>query len=191
MPYKLAFIFILLSLVSCQYEKSLDTLYYDCLVDGFNSKGIDIENQVIEYEKILIENKILESSAGQSYHDFYQKITEGKKIPFLKSDYEFAKTELNAFGKNGIKECMSELVRTDSISSNPSKNYKLKIAFERLVDEGNISTSSVAKEINGILVPGDFETDLYRLKALLSISMIIETEKGIQSILPPINTDSN
>jgi biopolymer transport protein ExbD len=180
---KLILILILfLSLNSCGQtnENEIDSILLDCLNRSYSEKQVDINKELDKIEYYLIENKILKSSSGQSYFDFYKQIIRLNDIP-ASLDYErfqnIYKLSPNQF--YSVK-CLEELKQLDSTKISNSKYYEITIAIQKATQD-EVSPSKIAKAITNVLKPSDFDKPYYRAIALLTIAFtskpIVELDK--------------
>lgn len=159
-----------------EYNNSLESILYECLNEGFKSKGIDIELELNELENELIRNNILETSSKESYFNFYKKVVESNDI-IGKIDYrKFEKILSVKIQEYYSKECLDRILLLDSMTIKASKYYQLNEKNNESALNGKISPSIISRNIVTTLSPQDFENKYYRANALLSILHIISLE---------------
>ena len=172
---------------SCgQNAERVETILFNCLTESYKSEGVDLENQLNMFELYLIKNGSLESTSGQAYFDFYNKIVEVNDIPVITDFNKFQGLYKLRPDQYYSPECLTRLSLIDSNEIKASKYYDLTLAMQNLKSNTNISPSIVAKEIISVLDASDFDKSYYRSIALLTIANTANIELGLTTKLPPI-----
>ena len=74
--FYVVFIFSIIIFSRCYSVNKIETDIYECFIDAYNDKEIDYEQNLQEFEELLIEKNILEDNSGNSYYkalsDFYK-----------------------------------------------------------------------------------------------------------------------
>ena len=170
---------------SCgQHTNQVETILLDCLMESYQSEGVDIKKQLDEFESYLIENGSLASSSGQAYFDFYNKIVELNDLPAITNSEQFEELYKLHPDQYYSLNCLTRITELDSNEIKASKFNDLTLAMQNLKTRTNISPSIVAKEITSVLGPSDFDNPYYRSIALLTIANTGNVGTGILTKLP-------
>ena len=151
-------------------ESKIENILMNCLINSYQAKGVDIEDELTKLEKYLVENGNLKSTSGQAFYDFYKNVVSENDITATLDYDKFAaiyKLDPNDYYSN---DCLQELVQVDSSEIVNSKYYQLNLEMQKVALNGNISPSIVSDAIISVLSPSDFEKPYYRATALLSIA---------------------
>jgi hypothetical protein len=156
---------LLIPLLSCTQSKEnqIESVLFDCLIKSYNEHQIDIEQELNTLENYLIKNKSLKSSSGQSYYEFYSKITELNEIPATINHKEFEnifKLSPNEYYSN---DCLNKLIQLDSLNIVDSKYFKLNLALQNAA-QNKKSPANLAKAITSALDSSDFNKSYYKVK---------------------------
>jgi hypothetical protein len=160
-------------------ESKIENILMNCLIKSYQAKGVDIEEELAELEKNLLEKGDLKSTSGQAFYDFYKKVVSLNDVPTT-LDYDkfeaIYKLNPNEYYSN---DCLRELTRLDSSEIVTSKYYLLNQKIQEVSQQGNISPSEISEVILSVLSPSDFEKPYYRASGLLAIAWTSnpETEK--------------
>ena len=179
-------VFLLTGLISCGQRKDrIENILLDCLESSYNEIGVDLNSELNNLEKYLIENGILQSNSGQSYFDFYKRVAEINDNP---NELDIGKFEnLMKLKPNEyyLSSCLENLKKIDSTEIMNSKYYQMTSKMQEVVANGEITPSSVANAIISVLKPLDFDKPYYRAIALLTILNTSNIETGIKRELLP------
>lgn len=182
-------LFLITGLISCGQEKDkIETVLIDCLENSYNEIEVDLNRELDELEKYLINKGILKSSAGQSYYDFYKQVVEINDIPNELDIDKFGnlmKLKPNEYYSN---ICLQSLTKIDSSEIKKSKYYQMTLRMQEVSSKGEFSPSSIASVITSVLSPSDFDNAYYRAIALLTIANTSNIETGLVRKMKPIKS---
>jgi len=182
-------VFLLAGLTSCGQKKDkIETVLLNCLESSYNEIEVELNRELDELEKYLIDKGTLNSSAGQSYYDLYKQVVEINDIPNELNIDKFEnliKLKPNEYYSN---ICLQSLTKIDSSEITASKYYQLTLKMQEVASKGEISPSSIANAIISVLTPSDFDNPYYRAIALLTIANTSNIETGLVRKMKPINS---
>jgi len=164
-----------------QSNETLECILFDCLVENFKDKGINIKYELNELENYLIKNKLIESSSGEAYFNFYKKVEESNDFPVILDKERFSKISNVNLQKSYSNDCLEKIFELNPEEIKTSKFYKLYLINQGTNIDSELSLSNIAKNITSILTPKDLETPYYRASLLLSIIHISQLESGFES----------
>jgi len=171
MKHILQIVFVFLSFSFCGQTKNyeIESILLDCLIKSYGEQQVDINKELDELEKYLIESKSLKSSSGQSYFDFYQEILKLNDIPTTLDYDRFENIYKLTPSKFYKVDCLEKLRSIDSAIIANSKYNQMTVAIQKAADD-EISPSNIARAITSVLSPSDFDKPYYRAVALLTIA---------------------
>lgn len=181
-----------LSISSCGQtkENEIEGILLDCLTQSYGEQQVDIIKELDELEAYLIESKSLESTSGQSYFDFYEKIVELNDIPATLDNDRFENIFKLTPNQFYSVHCLEELNQLDSTTIANSKFKQMTVAIKK-ADLDEVSPSNIAKAITSVLRSSDFDNPYYRAVALLTIAYSANTDKGLERQLTPNDSENN
>ena len=170
-------------------ESKIENILMNCLINSYQAKGVDIEDELSKLEKHLIENGDLKSKSGQAFYDFYKKVVSLNDIPTTLNYDKFEaiyKLNPNEYYSN---DCLRELTRLDSLEVATSEYFLLNQKIQEVSQQGNISPSKISEAILSVLSPSDFERPYYRASGLLAIAWTSNPETGKTELIEPKTID--
>lgn len=186
---------LIIFLNSCSgQDYFIETMHFDCLVKTSEELGVDLKQELSDFEEHLIKNGVLSNNSGESYYQIYETIAKTGDINF-KFQYSLLdsiKTHVDNFELNDINtDCveLSEKLQKSEKFKN-SKLTQLQMAMDSIQAIKDISVSVLASVILRILSPEDFEHDYYRMSALLLLATSQDEDSGIIKQLTPISKDN-
>lgn len=142
------------------------------IVDSYKAKGVDILSELNKLESYLIEKETLESSSGQSYYNFFVKMTNQENL-YNKIDMDkfsaIFKLKPNEFYSS---ECMDEIHNLDFDILSSSKFIQLSHELTQYGHNNIASPDSVAKIIIKHVKAQDFDKEYFRMMGLLTIAYV-------------------
>jgi len=179
------FLICIVLLFSCHEENDyvVEDILYQCLVDEFKVKGVDLETELLRFETFLIEPGVLESNTSASYHLLFNKLSTGK-VHIVIDLYEFK--ELNEFYNDKLSDSSIGCVKgVDSVVIKKSHHYKSQMAIVDFYKSKNITEFNSAIEVyNSIVTVKDYIHPYYRSKVLIASFYIANIEAGIPKSIP-------
>jgi biopolymer transport protein ExbD len=185
---KLLFSFtLLLSLALNGQENKRENARMECIYANYPDKGLALKQLIKNFEKQLIEAKILTDSSGASYRKIIQRMANDTFIP-----YDF----FDEFGDN-----WSKIESPFEIENNKCRKPNLKdslLPFEvkiRAICEKNNpeSSSDMAQILSQVLTNEDLELDFYKIKlfVFMATSAYVNNGHVTDKTLPPIYNSEN
>lgn len=164
---KLLFILFLI-FINCSTKKErIENVMISCINNIEDEKGNKLESQIEDYEKLLLENNILESRSAKSYKNLFSRfiIKDNINIELNENDTLLVKIYSNRFYNitfQKIFKCFNDIDK-DSLKYDSHKIKILKKKFEKLKKENNnFEDFEIAKLLNSNLDEKDFELDFYK-----------------------------
>ncbi len=166
-----------------KYQYTIENKLFDCLIDSYQSQGVDLVYEMQLLENHLIEINYFEDSTGESYFNFWKQLS-------LDSDYEIMVKE-EKFLQLGIVEINSSLARiNDECLKNEKQmdiyNSKVNVLQSEFVklDVENVELDQFAQCYINVLTPDDFENQYFKGITLIYISTVCEVEMRHKEYLP-------
>ena len=172
---KVYIIIVIISFLSCDNTYKIEREAQKCLFTSFVHGGDSLKVYISDYESILKEKGILESSSKESYYDLFEKIMS-KNFP--SPVYEFSlkdsldKLTLRNFVDINL-ECNKKIENLKGYKE--SVTFKIKKYLEKVNSE-NIQSDIATKEISGLYPKDYFELTLHKLQLLLMIDRFSKIE---------------
>jgi len=164
---RILILFFLTIFISCsaQTDKQdkFENQICDCVDSSYDSIGVDFKQELLDFEKHLIETDQLENSDGESYYKIFKTIVAKGDIP-IKTDYSIDKFTPDNFVI--YAKCFYSQFDNPKLEDSDSKLKDLYRDFKRLSGSGNINPKSAAEVIINVLDADDFEKELYKFYAL-------------------------
>lgn len=190
----LAFLILMFNSCSSQ-DYSVETKLFDCLSEKSKVIGIDLKNELTDFEEHLLRSGVLKDNSGQSYYNLFEIIKETGEINFA-----FQYSLIDSFKSNSESvefidlkaDCLNLEEKTEHTKKyKRSKLNKLKVGMDSIRNVENINTSDVAKVILRVLDPKDFEHNYYKMTALLMLATMrdidLDVELELIRKLPTLN----
>jgi biopolymer transport protein ExbD len=162
---------IIILFFSC---KAQDNKIENQLLECYNEKSMI--DDILEFEKELISQKILDDGSGKSYIQLLEKIRDGNDISVI-----IPENQKNILITQEISDCQKKIFNSTEYPN--SKIYKINEHFKKISETKNISVFNVVDGVLRILKAEDFEIPYYKLSAFKMLS-VHNTELGIQEKLP-------
>lgn len=189
MKHIITILFLTLAMFSYGQEKDkIENVLLDCLLTSYNEIQVDLNKELNELEKYLVDKGTLKSTAGQSYYDFYKQVVElndisgNLDVDIFDNLYKLRPDEYYS------AECLQELTKIDSAKITNSKYFQMTMKMQEVALTGEVSPSTVADAITSVLTPSDFDKPYYRAIALLTIANTSNIETGLVRTLKPDNS---
>ena len=164
----------------------IENVIMDCSFQSFPDKGKAFKTLIVDYENLLINEKILADKSGKSYRQVLQNIADGNE--FDKVPSKFFSAESQKLGKPDFEkaqECKKTIIK-DSASYNMSKLEGIEQAITNAQNSNDLQLSVIAKDILKVLTEEDFEIDFYKFRVFFLFE-IINPDIGINRKLPEAN----
>lgn len=172
---------------------SIETSYWNCLVNTSQEFGLDLEKELRNYEDYLIENRVLVNSTGQSYYNLYQKmLTEGEiNFDLNYSWIDTLKMHSNTSDIPAILPDCLDLIDGEDIANlyKNSKFYMLDSAIHSFEMKSSINVNDIVGAFCETLTPIDLEHNYYKMISLFGLASILEIDSGIPVKLPNVGSE--
>lgn len=147
---------------------------YNCLVQEYKSKGVDIATFLDSMENHYIRKGILKDNSGKSKFDFYKQIANSGEVPIM-DQYDIADSvaKIDFFQKE-IESCLNGK-DFDSITLTNSPYSRLMEDF-KTVKEINPKNAAIC-HVN-VLSASDFEHPYFRAHMLITYARIYEQPRA-------------
>lgn len=161
-------------MVCCQTSDkpiSVEDKLYQCILNEYTDKGVDIETMIDSLEVYCIAQGVLRDESGKAKFDYYKRIAEGNEIPSM------WRTELtDSIGKMqlsiaDVEACLYDNSGLDSLKIKKSKYYKLRSELEKIKE---VKVQNVAKVYINTLAPADFDHPYFRVTMLITYVRIFD-----------------
>ena len=172
-------LFLSLSSFGQTNETEIESILLDCLIRCYKEQQVNINHELDDLEKYLINSKSLKSSSGQSYFDFYNEIVNLNEIPVTLDYNRFENIYKLTPNEFYSVDCLEQLKQLDSTTIANSKYSQMTMAIQN-TSQGEISPSSIVKVITSVLSPFDFDKPYYRAVALLTIAYTSYPDIGLE-----------
>lgn len=141
----IAIIFYSSNLIS--QEQRVEQVFQECLYNSLPDNGIFFKNQILRFEKHLIEKKVLKDASAQAYYTLFTKIQSGEDISI---DFDYSvKDSIALYSEEYLDLARTNLECQEKLQKSPSfRTSKL-----------NVNSFSV----------DDFELDFYKIGILFII----------------------
>lgn len=171
--------------MSCQGQtERIETKLMNCIYENYEDKGVEFKKALSDYEKLLIDEKILKDGTGKSYKAIFEKIVMDDDF-----DYNPSKSFLDKIIDIGMpqnesfKNCQSAL--REKSKNEFSKGTELQTVLDSIQNSGNLTPSIVANGILSVLNEKDFELDYYKMSVFFLFDTISYTnDSGISRKIP-------
>lgn len=166
--------------MSCKGQtERVEIKLMNCIYENYEDKGTEFKKALSDFEKLLIDKKILKDETGKSYKAIFEKIViddyfdYNLSISFLDKIIDIGMPQNESF-----KNCQSELRERSENAF--SKGNKLQTVLDSIKNSGNLTPSIVANGILSVLDEKDFELDFYKMSVFFLFDTINYTnDSGI------------
>ena len=175
---------ILLFSTNCQVGSKIEKDLYECILESYENKNIDFENELTQLENILIEENILENKSSKAYYKLLEE--------FYNNQHIFNPIENHLYLWENLSP--SQIV-LDSNCTNISKQIlNLKdtkfhilqsIYSDSIPKYGDINIKLLTEDLLEILSPKDLKKPLYKMLLIWFWSTNVNVDVGITRTLPP------
>ncbi|MFI2742750.1 ExbD/TolR family protein [Zhouia sp. PK063] len=171
-------LFIILTLTTfCGGQKErIETQLMNCFYSSCPNNGKQFKNLIIDYEKLLVTEGIMDNAKGKDYVLIYKRLAD--QHDFERSPSKSFLTEWQKLPKPNIKAVQLyqlKLINTEEYKN--SKAARFDIFMDSIRTSGNAKASTIASGILSILSEEDFELDYYKLKTLFVLDLIAPKTK--------------
>ena len=176
--------------ISCQGQtERIEIKLMNCIYENYEDQGIEFKKILSDFEKLLIDEKILKDGTGKSYKAIFEKIIIDDDF-----DYNPSRSFLNQIIDIGMpqnesfRNCQSKL--REKSENKSSKGTELQTVLDSIKNSGNLTPSIVANGILSVLNEKDFELDFYKMSVFFLFNTISYTnDDGISRKLPYFKED--
>jgi len=163
-----------------QKEYIVEDKLHECTVNYYFNHNIDLDAELVEFEKLLLEKKILKSKSGEDYHKLFDDMIAHNFDLVIPQKYDiFFTVDISSFDYN---ECISEI---DASIIKKSKYYQLNVAtLDYYTHQHRTKIEDVYQAYQTILSDKDYDHPYYKTKVLLSVLFTSDIEVGIPNKLP-------
>jgi len=178
-----AVILILFSISCNRNPYRVEDKLYQCMVDKFAEKGVDLEVEIESFENYLIDKQMLESKNGKSYHLLFDRMINSNEENYI--DYD----RFDKLRKLELKDLYSDdcLKGLDAVLIKESKFYKLSSKFgDKIRSEGALDVDEAKLIYNTVIKEDDYKHSFNKVRMLLIVLYVSDVEAGI----PPTLNDS-
>jgi len=187
-------IYILVSFLvftfSCTSQSERDeTRLMNCLYSHIPDNGSELKQAMLDFENLLINEKIIASNSGKSYIEMFERLANDSTL-IIKLPQSFASilTNVSKPDFEASENCKSQIL--DSIDQNNSKIFGLRDILDDIDGNGNFESSEFAKGLISVLDDKDMELDYYKLNTFFMLDVIgVTLDSGISRQLPPIRDE--
>jgi len=173
--------------ISCNSQTlRVEDKLMNCIYQNYEDNGTKFKKALTEFEQLLINEKILKDSSGESYVAIFEKIVEENDFNYNPSKSFLDKIiDIGMPQSESFIKCQSELKESEFIKSN-----ELQKVFDSLKESDNFSPSTVAKGILTVLNSEDFELDYYKMSVFFLFDTIsYVNDDGLIRKLPEIQEE--
>jgi hypothetical protein len=172
---KILFLMVVLELVACQstckYE--VEDRLFNCYVDYFQEKNIDLNKTIDKTEKILKGHGIIQSISGKEIVKTISLMNEENDIPIMiSSNLVDSLTYLRDINLSLHEELFSGC-QISNLSFQNSKLNDLIGVFDELARKVDISSQIFFTEVLKVYDAEDFENKYYQMLFLLGMGKFI------------------
>ena len=182
---KYFFIILILISISCNrnpYE--IEDKLYQCMVDEFEKKGVDLEVEFEIFENYLIKKQMLESKSGKSYQLLFNRMTSLDEENYI--DYDrFDKLRILKPESLFSKTCL------EGLDSNLIKTSKFYILSNKMSNQGVLYVDEAKAMFDSVYTVEDYGHIFNKTRMLLALLYISDIEAGIPPILNEAIPKSN
>ncbi len=171
--------FIFACYFSFAQQNSVETKLINCIYENFGTKGYEFKIAINNYQKLLINEKIIEDSTGKSYKNTLNKIVKDNSFDFHPSKSFMPEIrKLGGFDSIFFKTCRA-FHRINS-NSEKLKIEELKKLMDSLSVNENFTPVAYSNGILSILEEKDFEKDYYKI-VIFPLFSLIRTDAGLNN----------
>ncbi|MFB6320800.1 hypothetical protein [Saccharicrinis sp. FJH54] len=161
---------------------------WNCLNETFQEYNLNLQNELENFEKDLIQSGILKDNSGESYYNIFEQIKslENINLEFEYSLLDTLKAHSDTFNLNStLPKCLLSIEDFKSKKYyQKSKLFELNIVLNTFKDSTYISLSNIANVICKILSPEDFEHKYYKMTTLMLLATTRDTDSGLLKKIP-------
>lgn len=176
--------------ISCQGQtERIEIKLMNCIYENYEDQGTEFKKILSDFEKLLIDEKILKDGTGKSYKAIFEKIIIDDDF-----DYNPSRSFLDEIIDIGMpqnesfRNCQSKL--RENSENKFSKGTELQTVLDSIKNSGNLTPSIVANGILSVLNEKDFELDFYKMSVFFLFDTISYTnDDGISRKLPDFKED--
>lgn len=167
-------IFACILIISCTVSDnsiSVEDKLYQCILNEYSDKGVDIEPMIDSLEVYCISQGVLKDHSGKAKFDYYRLIAEGNEIPSMWRNEltdSIGKMQLSIAN---VEACLYDKSGLDSLTIETSKYYKLRSELEKIKE---VNVQNVAKVYINTLAPSDFDHPYFRATMLITYVRIFD-----------------
>ena len=172
----------LLSSTSC-YRRTIDEAYLNLLTDRLERAGHDIDTIIYNCEQGMIDGYYFSGRATANYMYFIKHVNQTGDLSI--SDFHINQLDQEALLDLDISADFDSLGKVWQTSDTNNFSYKLSSIFNEIESAEDLSPTVVTTTILSHVDPKDFQSPLYKLLFFKFLIGAINTEKGIEVLLPP------
>lgn len=171
------YIFLFL-LTACSPKKErIENKIMECFYESTGSNANVFKKLILEYEQLLISEKILKNDKGESYRDIYKVIAKGDDLTIAPSKFFSKEFRRRNFEINDElrRECKNQLFKDSTLYVFNVYNRVSQINT-KAIEEHNLSPSWVANKVLETLSDDDFELIFYKLRVFTLLESFFNLE---------------
>ena len=174
----------------CQNNYQPEEKLYACMIEKFDSAGVNLKSEILNFESYLINKGILKGSAGKDYVDFFCKAVKENNIPSaIDVDSSIVLTRI-PIQDYYLPKCIENLKNIDSVLIINSKFYKLQLALINQFNKTGYEPDSLISAMLSVLDSAAFKNKYYKTLALLLILYTSDFVIDYAAMLPSISSES-
>ncbi len=175
------FISVLLLTCNSSNKYEFEDQFMECVYAESGDGGETIKENLRNFENAFVEKGIFESTQGDAYISFLEKIVENKGLSFVKIDF-------SDFPEPWGLACNKEEIYNDTAGVNASGFGKFFRLINGVAERGEISIVNISEEMLEEFSASDFEHDFYKNCFFMVMNFSI-SPMGIDVTLPPISEE--
>lgn len=153
----------------------------DCIYTAYANSGVDLKAELDTLEKHWIKEGQLADSSGESYMRIYEAIRDSGDNPIRNT---LDRPSLNNSSFRKFTNCFNSPKLDSMLRESESKIPALRQAYDSLYQTGMMDMPHVVEAMLTVLEPSDFETEFYRLYALLTFYYTANQSLGLKANEP-------
>ena len=176
--------------ISCKRQtERTEVKLMNCIYENYEDNGTEFKKALSDFEKLLINEKILKNETGKSYKAIFEKIVSDDDFNYNPSKSFLDKIiDIGMPQNESFRNCQSELRKKSK--NKFSKGTELQTVLDSIQNSGNLTPSIVANGILSVLNEKDFELDYYKMSVFFLFDTISYTnDSGISRKLPKFKKD--
>lgn len=165
------------------YRRTIDDAYLNLLTTRLEGAGSNIDSIINDCEQAMIDGHYFSGGAPANYMYFIKHANQTGEVSV--PDFHIDQRNQEALSNLDITVNFDSLGEVWNVKDTNNFSYKMSSIFDEIEAKKDISPTIVTTSILNHVNSKDFDSPLYKLLFFKFLVGTINTEKGLQVLLPP------